>query len=94
MVKPKLIMVKEVWYCGKPNRKAIDDTFGSGVTPVGAWRKWYEFTRYVAIRFIPTAVTYNVLGGSRLQQKCKGIIFHDRYLLKVDSRQPGGKGNM
>lgn len=89
-MKPKLWKQNGLWYCG---RKESEDNvnYGCSVSPAEAFRHWFEFTRFTAVCQIPTGTTYNILGGSRLMQKCEGLIRHDRYLLKVDSRQPGGK---
>ena len=88
------------WICQTPLEQAQGwDRYNERLstwseTPAEAWRRWFERTRENASGMIPTGSTFNILGGSRLHQKCQGLIDHDRYLLKVDSRQPGGKGNM
>lgn len=66
-------------------------------TPAEAWRRWLERTRENATSMIDRAQwlpPLRMMRRSDLARKTRGLIEHDRYLLKVDSRQPGGKGNM
>lgn len=66
-------------------------------TPAGAWSRWYELTRKNAAGMICHVLMLPAMrmkNCSVLARKTLGLIEHDRYLLKVDSRQPGGKGSM
>lgn len=64
-------------------------------TPREAWRQWFRSTRKRAAGMIDDALMLppmRMKNHSELARKTLGLIEHDRYLLKVDSRQSGGKG--
>ena len=66
-------------------------------TPFAAWQKWFERNRkQAALRIDDVILTppLRLKNCSMLARMTLGLIRHDRYLLKVDSRQPCGKGNM
>ncbi|PHY81398.1 hypothetical protein CS371_17770 (plasmid) [Serratia marcescens] len=89
-MKPRLWFCREWWYCGRPGEKDSVN-FGVSATAAGAWRKWFEFTRYKAAQLIidaeltPPARLWNC---SALGRHCAGIIAHDRYLIKIDGGKP------
>ena len=88
------------WVClssADPGQRFCErlDTWSN--TPRGAWKKWFERTRKQALAKLDDAQLMPPIRMkycSALARKALGLIWHDRYLLKVDSRQPGGKGNM
>lgn len=90
-MKPKLWFYRGLWYCGRPGEKDSVN-FGVSATPAGAWRKWFEFTRFKATQLIIGAVLTppaRLWNCSELARQCAGIIAHDRYLMKID-----GGGNV
>lgn len=66
-------------------------------TPFEAWQLWFAMQRKAAIQLLHDADMMpprRMKNRSLLARRALGLIEHDRYLLKVDSRQPGGKGSM
>lgn len=89
------------WICQTPLEQAQGwDRYNERLstwseTPAEAWRRWFERTRENATSMIYGALMLppmRMKNCSELARKTLGLIKHDRYLLKVDSRQPGGKG--
>lgn len=82
-----------LWWCGNPN--VSDEAWGCSTSIRGAYAKWLKFSRLIAIGMISNAEVFpsiRMKNCSMLARVTQGLILHDRYLLKVDSRQPGGKG--
>lgn len=67
-------------------------------TPSEAYKKWFEGSRghyawLAGIAFLGRRLI-KWSPSKTLADRCCELIGHDRYLLKVDSRLPGGKGSM
>lgn len=96
-MKPVIRLVFGKWIC-VTHPSAHAPIFGTAAeTPFKSWDLWFQATRSQASGIIDEILllpSRRMFRRSMLARKTLGLIEHDRYLLKVDSRQPGGKGNM